>query len=122
MAASVKLKSNFYRVPGAMDEVIREGVKDWLRVTEEQTKSNLTRQEAKRSYSLNTMYESITTSASLEDAIVKFGVWYAHFFEFGTMSIEPMPMLRPAKRKGDAAFKARVDGQADRTIRRRAGV
>lgn len=118
----MKLTSNWNKVPGAMDEVIREGAEEWRRVTEEQTKSNLARQEGRRGYALNEMYESITSSATLNEAIVKFGVWYAHFFEFGTMHIEAMPMLRPAKRKGDAAFKAKVDGQAERTIRRRAGV
>lgn len=120
--ASTKLVSNFHKVPGAMDEVLRDGAEEWRRVTEEQTRSNLTRQEGRRGYALNEMYESITSSATLSEAVVKFGVWYAHFFEFGTRFIEPMPMLRPAKRKGDAAFKSKVDGMAERTIRRRAGV
>src|ERR1044072_3675212 len=105
-----------------MDELPRDAAEEWLRVTEDQQRSNLARQEGRRGYALNEMYESITSSSTLSEAIVKFGVWYAHFFEFGTINIEPMPMLRPAKRKGDAAFKAKVDGQAERTIRRRAGV
>ena len=122
MASSTKLTSNFHKVPGAMDEVLRDAAEEWRRVAEDQTRSNLTRQEERRGYALNEMYESITSAATLTEAWVKFGVWYAHFFEFGTINIEPMPMIRPAKRKADKAFKDKVDGQAKRTIQRRAGV
>lgn len=117
------VESNFSLVPEAMDEVIRQGADKWLDTTETYAKSNLARQEARRDYNLNDMYAAIHGERDgLSGAVVKAGPWYSFYFEFGTLKIEPMPYLRPAKRKGDKVFIDHCKDNSEQVIRRRASV
>jgi HK97 gp10 family phage protein len=117
------LKSNFRKLPGAAEAGLEEAVDKWLDVTENAAKDTVSKREAQRGYALNTLYAEIEGSkrGNLSAAVTS-PTWYARFFEYGTRYIEPMPYLRPAKRKGDAAFKLTAGSSVERAFARRARV
>lgn len=121
--ARMVLKSNFHKVKGAAEEGIRKAVDKWLDVTEDTSRTTISKKEAQRGYALNTLYDEIHGERIGDlNAKVESPTWYARFFEYGTVHIAPMPYLRPAKRKGDAAFKDEAGTSVERAIYRRARV
>jgi hypothetical protein len=126
MATRLILRSNFRKLPGAAREGIGDAVDKWVEEGVDQSRSILTKLEARRGYFLNSLYESIEGDKDGE-LQAHFGPtkWYGHFFEFGTYGgagIEPMPFVRPAKRKADTAFKREAGTSVERAIRRRAAM
>lgn len=123
MASKMILHSNFRKVIDAAHDGLGDAVEKWKDEGEDQTKNTMTRQESRRGYNFNDAYDSIK-SERLGDTNAAFGVdvWWWRFFEFGTVFIAPTPVVRPAKRKADAAFKREAGTSVERAIRRRASV
>jgi len=126
MATKLILRSNFRKAIGAAHEGLGDAVDKWVEEGVDQAKSIVTKRESQRGYALNTLYDSIDGDKDGE-LQAHFGptVWYARFFEYGTYGgagIEPMPFVRPAKRKADTAFKREAGTSVERAIRRRAGM
>jgi len=123
MATKLIIHSNFRKVIGAAHEGLGDAVDKWVEEGVDQARSILAKNEAKRDYFLNTLYDSIDGGKDGE-LQAHFGPnkFYSRFFEYGTRFIAPMPFLRPAKRKADAAFKREAGTSVERAIRRRAGM
>jgi hypothetical protein len=120
----VIIKSNFHRAKEGAKAGMEAAVNSWIEATENAAKENLTRQESNRGYFLDTMYEEIDghhLGGDLRARVVS-GPFYARFFEYGTVHIDPMPFLRPAKAKGDKAFLATANVSVETAIKLRASV
>ena len=124
MASKMIVRSNFRAAKEGAREGLGVAVEAWKEETESQAKNILSRREAQRGYSLDTLYASIQGEANLAllTAHVATEPFYSHFFEYGTIYIEPLPFLRPAKSKGDKAFLAVAGASVSRAIRTRAAI
>ena len=110
MASKTYLKSNLGKVLHEIGEGMEELRDEWRDTAEDTAKSTLARKEAQRGYSLNTLYDGIEgeNRANNGAAVVSdwpSGVPVPRFFEYGTVHIDPLPYLRPAKRKADKVLK-----------------
>jgi HK97 gp10 family phage protein len=115
------LKSNFKLAAKEIHKGLEDAVEKWKEVGEDTAKATLTKREAQRGYSLNTLYDSIRSEKRGDlDAAIMVTAWYAHFFEYGTRFIDPMPFLRPAKRKADKAFREEAGDKIKQRIKRAA--
>lgn len=123
MANKMILRSNFRKVIGAAHDGLEDAVDKWVEEGVDQAKSLLAKKEAQRDYFLDELYDSIDGEKDGE-LQAHFGPapFYARFFEYGTRFIAPMPFLRPAKRKADAAFKREAGTSVERAIRRKAAI
>lgn len=143
----VTIKSNWTLVEKGAREGLEEAAKAWADTGYDAARETLTKKEASRGYFLNTLFENITSGVwnhgkgdvgakfyirgsggtrSLNSDIKAGGsqadTFYARWFEYGTVHIEPMPFMRPAKTKADKAFKAKAGTSVERAIGRRARV
>jgi HK97 gp10 family phage protein len=115
------LKSNFKLAAREAHKGLEDAVEKWMDVGEDTAKETLTKREAQRGYSLNTLYSSISSEKRGDlDAAIKVTAWYAHFFEYGTRYIDPMPFLRPAKSKADKAFREEAKDKIQQRVKRAA--
>lgn len=126
MASRMILRSNFRACIPAAKDGLGDAVDKWQETGEDEARNALTKKEAQRGYSLDTLYDSIKGEKD-GDLQAHYGtdVFYARFFEYGSYGgagIEPMPFIRPAKTKADKAFKAEAGTSVERAIRRRAGM
>jgi len=113
------LKSNFKLAAKEVHKGLEDAVEKWMEVGEDTAKETLTKREAQRGYSLNTLYDSISSEKRGDlDAAIVVAAWYAHFFEWGTRFIDPMPFLRPAKRKADKAFREEAKNKIQQRVKR----
>jgi HK97 gp10 family phage protein len=117
----IVLKSNFKLAAREAHKGLEDAVEKWMDVGENDVKNTLTKREAQRGYSLNTLYDSISSEKRGDlDAAIQVAAWYAHFFEYGTVFIDPMPFLRPAKRKADKAFREEAKDKIQQRVKRAA--
>lgn len=114
------LKSNVRKLIREVEgRGLPEMIDEWKNMGQGTAQENVLKQESARGYDLHELYESISAEdrGQLSAAIVV-SAWYAHFFEYGTRFIDPMPFLRPAKRKADKTFrdhaKRKLQAAADR--------
>lgn len=106
MASKLHLKSNMRKAVREVHEGLDELIDEWQDVGLGTAQEKLTGQEGQRGYNLQELYDSLDAEKRGElNAAIVVGAWYAHFFEYGTVFISPLPFLRPAKRKADKTFR-----------------
>lgn len=123
------IQSNFPAVKRAAWETVQEARELWLEVGQETAQDKVDSQASTRGYNLSIgigkerlgfQSARIFTTAHSE----KWGddPWWTRFYEYGTVYIPAMPFIRPAARKANKAFVAKMGAQLEGKIRRKAAV
>ena len=122
----ITIESKFHAVSKAGWETVAEAREVWLETGQSEAEQKVESQAATRGYNLSIgigkerighQSARIFTVAHSE----KWGddAWWTRFFEYGTVSIQPMPFIRPAARKANKAFLAVMGSQLEGKIRRK---
>ncbi len=115
----IRTTSNMKKLIREVHNGLEEKVEDWMHTGEDAAKSTLAKRESQRGYALNTLYDSISSEKRGElNAAIVVAAWYAHFFEYGTRFIAPMPFLRPGKAKADKEFRTQVKRELEQRAAR----
>jgi hypothetical protein len=122
----VKMEYSFPAVKEAAWETVREARAEWMEIAKETAESKANDQAATRGYALQVGVDSETIgnqSARIFATTVtdRWGQdpWFFRFFEYGAVHIQAMPFMRPAARKANKAFVAKMGDDLDGNIRKR---
>jgi HK97 gp10 family phage protein len=103
MANKVKLQSNFLAARSAGRSAISELIEQGTEAIQETAQQRLEKAAGRRGYDLSA--DDITKEVSGMDGRIEYEPWYGRYFEFGTVTIQAMPFMRPGHRAGRKVVK-----------------
>jgi hypothetical protein len=122
------IQSDFPAVKKAGWETVQEAREVWLEVGQETADHKANDQAASRGYELQVGIEkerlghqSARIFAATHSSKWGTDPWFLRFFEYGSVQIPAMPFMRPAARKANKAFVARMGSTLEGNIRKRTG-
>jgi len=124
-----RIESNFRAVKRAAWETVQEARELWIAEARTTARQKLESGAATHGYALSAGVEG--ERVGFQSARIytvahssKWGdnPWWLRFFEYGAVQIQAIPFMRPAARKANKVFVARMGSQLEGKIKRRAGV
>lgn len=124
--ARMRIESQFPAVKKAAWETVQEARELWLETAQDTAEAKASDQAATRGYDLQVGVEkerlghqSARVFAATHSSKWGSDPWFLRFFEYGAVQIPAMPFMRPAARKANKAFVARMGDDLEGKIRKR---
>jgi hypothetical protein len=114
--AKTNLVSNFHVAKRAGTNAIEELIREATGEMHDKAQLRLQQQAGQRDYELDP--GDIEKEVSDRDGKISYGPFYGRFFEFGTVSIQAMPFIRPGHRAGRKHVRTKAPDVFDRWMRK----